>query len=162
MRPLITFAVLVSITAGNLAWAEVPLKTEDELKADASQIVVGKVEAIYTKQTKTANYRKVKGVVEISVVSIEKGATAKLEPGDRIYAGFWQSKWIGKGLPEPGASGHDVPDEGNVVRAFLSRHDGKYEVLLPNGIQVIESAKVRKALEDALNKIGPDSPANAK
>jgi len=63
---------------------------------------------------------------------VEKGSGVR--PGQAVFLRFWNRRWIGKGLPPPGASGHYVPPVGKRVRAHVEqKEDGSFEVLLPTG-----------------------------
>ena len=52
-------------------------------------------------------------VAEIAVEKAEKGD--RIQPGDVVYGRFWNKKWIGKGDPDPHASGHSGPAKGATV-----------------------------------------------
>lgn len=124
-------AALLAASAA-AASAAIPLMTKEELRAEATHVVTGRGTVVYARESATKDWRRAKGVVEIAVATVEKGDG--IEPGDAVYPRFWTERWVGQGNPPPHGSGHDVPAEGDRVRAHLVRKDGGYEALLPNGI----------------------------
>ncbi len=125
------FATIVT-----MAPAEIPRRSKEALREEASHIVIGKVKAVYTQERKGGDWHETRGVVEIVVSKTEKGEDIK--PGDAVYARFWKKRWTGKGNPPTYGSGHKVPDQDQEVRAHLTRNDGGFDALLPNGIEPLE------------------------
>ena len=126
--------VLAAVWAG-FAAAEIPDMSDEELQQAATHIAVGDVKGIFSESERDESYLTSRGVLEIMVRTVEKGD--KIEPMEALYARFWTQKWIGKGDPEPGASGNDLPRRGDTVRVHLKREQGVYKLLLPNGCKVI-------------------------
>jgi uncharacterized protein (TIGR03067 family) len=127
-------ALLVSVPAG----AEVPLKSKAQLQNGATHIIVGKVETVYSVTGESEDWVDTKSVAEIAVQRVEKGD--RIQAGDLVYGRFWNRRWIGKGNPDPYSRGHMGPKAGELVRAYLVRKDGGYDVILPNGFE--ESPKL--------------------
>ena len=135
----IVSACLIAIVAGAVtSRAEIAAQSAESLQAGATHIVVGTVKFIGTHEEKDAKWLKTSGVVEVQVDAIEKGK--RIEPGDAVYARFWQQGWIGKGNPPPSGSGHRLPKKGDRVRVFLQQKEGGYDALLPNGFEVSPEA----------------------
>ena len=129
----ILFVLTISIVVAGSAMAEIAPKSKEKLEQSASHIVVGKVAAIYSSTSKGENYLKMNSVAEIAVEKIDKGEGVK--PGNVVHARYWSQQWIGKSLPEPGASGHNRPVRGSTVRIYLTKKEGRYDVVLPNGFE---------------------------
>ena len=64
----------------------------------------------------------------------------RIQAGDLVYGRFWNKRWIGEGNPGPFSRGHMGPNTGQLVRAYLVRKDGAYDVILPNGLRGIPEA----------------------
>jgi hypothetical protein len=143
MRTTGTLLFVIAFTTAVPTRAEVPLRSKDELKEQATHIVVGVVQRIFSTTTERENWRDTTFVAEIAVEKVENGD--RIQPSDVVYARYWNKQWIGKGDPDPHASGHIGPAKGATVRAYLSLRKGAYCVLLPNGFE--ELKKPPKAAE---------------
>jgi hypothetical protein len=121
--------------------AEVPSLRPDELKGEATHIVVGDLRKLYRSVEPGGDFELTRGIAEILVEEFEKGEGPKA--GEVVFVRFWNQRWVGKGAPPPHASGHDVPAKGAVARVHAKRGpDGSYEALLPNGLTIVaEPAK---------------------
>jgi hypothetical protein len=135
---LAILAAVALVAAASLTRGEIAPRSPDEL-AKAKTIVVGKINAAYRETTRSAEWEDHHGVVEIAVESVERGEGVK--PGDIIFARFWNRYWIGKKDPPPYGTGHHLHDKGSTIRAHLEPGKGAYEILLPNGLVVIEKTK---------------------
>lgn len=122
--------------------AEVPVLSPEELKQQATHIVVGKLTTVYRSVKTGDDFERTSGIAEIVVEKIEKGGGPKV--GEVTFVRFWNQHWVGKGRVPPHSAGHHVPAEGAVVRAYLKRgQDGTYEALLPNGLAVVAERAIR-------------------
>jgi hypothetical protein len=135
---------MVLVAVGALAGpirAEVPLIPRSELPKKASQIVVGKIEAVYSFSTTGDRFKKTYSVAEVSISSVEKGKG--LQAGGLVYAKYWNQKWIGgEGPVEPHSVGHHPrPVVGQRARLFLTKKDGRHNILLPNGCEILNSGE---------------------
>ena len=126
---LFLIAIAISVPVG----AEVPLKSKAQLQDQATHIVVGKVETVYSVRSENDDWVDTQSVAEIVVQRVEKGD--RIQTGDLAYGRFWNRNWIGKGNPEPHSRGHMGPPTDELVRVYLVRKDGGYNVLLPNGFE---------------------------
>lgn len=142
MKQIPLVSLMLVILLFSFAKADVPLMSHDELKSESSHIVIGNVRAVYSTTEKSKNWQDTSFIAEISLVSVEKGAG--LHVGEVIYAHYWKKRWIGKGNPDPHASGHSGVSKGDVVRAFLQRKDSAYHVLLPNGFASAKAGESEK------------------
>ncbi|NUN49596.1 MAG: hypothetical protein HUU15_12280 [Candidatus Brocadiae bacterium] len=114
-----------------ISFAEVPLMTPEQLKEQASHIVIGKVVAVYSYDEGSGDHVTTRSIVEVAVEGTEKGEG--LAAGEVVYVKVWQAKKRPAGWA--GASGHSVPAVGDAVRAHVTRgKDGSLSALLPNGI----------------------------
>lgn len=134
-RTLLVATFLILAIRSGTATAEIAARTPEKLQAESTHIVVGTLRWIGTEKTREPQWLKIKGVVEIGVREVEKGE--KIDAGDAVYARFWQMRWIGTGNPPTYGSGHRVPKQGEKVRVYLKQNQGGYDILLPNGIEVI-------------------------
>lgn len=148
MRTFTVLGVAVAVTWGTLAaQAAVPISTPKQLKKEATDIVVGKVTEIYTSTpVKNRDSATTNIVAQIEIQEVEKG---DLKQGDLVYARYWEARWTGK-TPEPpdgSMSFYPAPKKGAQVRVYLGRNvqngqgeqkDGGYNVLLPNGFEVLK------------------------
>lgn len=128
--------------------AEVPLMSPDELKSQASHIVVGKVRAVYSTTGRSEDWEDTDNVAEISVANVEKGPG--VNSGDVIYAHYWNKNWIGKGDAEPHSSGHSGVTKGQFVIAYLQRKEGTFQVMLPNGFDLLEPDQAKTVSPTAM------------
>lgn len=119
----------------SIALASIPLQSPENLRKNATHIVVGKVIAIYKDVEKTPSWSRTKGVVEIAIEQVEKGD--RLAKGDAVYARFWQTQFVGNGEPPDYGEGHHPPDVKQRVRVFLRAREGGFEALLPNGFEEV-------------------------
>ena len=143
------------------AIAEKPMSSPAQLAANATHIVRGTVGRVFTRVRRHGTWENTDYVAEVKVAAVEKGEGIQLDRP--LYARYWTKHWKGPGYPPPGTSGHsDLPKEGAAVRLYLARnandgfgteqHDGGYNVLGVNGIQLLTPAEVRKAEAEAAPK----------
>lgn len=122
---------------------EVPQLSLKELTSESSQIIVGKVRAVYSTSEKSNDWQNTHSIAEIEVGHVEKGIGTTT--GDIVYAHFWNKNWIGTGTPEPHSQGHIGVSKGETVRAYLNRKDGIDHVLLPNGFSSLKPDDIENA-----------------
>jgi hypothetical protein len=139
MRQVVAACLLVAMAFAGEVTAEIARQSKEELQAGSTDIVLGKVNAISAKETKDGQWRKAVGAVEVRITKVEKGD--KLAAGELLHGRYWTQRWIGKGNPPPFGSGHYVPNQGAEVRVYLKRNGSGYDILLPNGVEVIGKAK---------------------
>ena len=124
-----------------------PYSTE-ELESTATHIVVGTVQAIYSRAEREGEYEYVRKVAEVKVDKFEKGEG----PADLVYVRYFDRNWKGKGIVPPGGGSYDPqPNKGGTFRFYLARNaydgwsgdgtrDSGYNVVYVNGVQPIEGA----------------------
>lgn len=149
MRRLIG-SLLVGFVLVAFALAEARPRTPKELTEESTNIVAGRVLAIYARDIETE--RSGKGtvethcVVEIEVEAVEKGDGIRAKT--IVYVRCWHLKK--HGVPKrPGPVGHDLPKEGDQVRAYLVRgglsptqkKDSGFAALEPNGFVELPTRK---------------------
>jgi hypothetical protein len=139
---LLLLSLSVLCATAVITRGEIAPRSPEEL-AKAKTIVVGKINSTYRETTRSKEWENTRGVVEIEVESVERGENVK--PGDIIFARFWNRYWIANDNPPPSGSGHHLHDNGTKIRAHLEPGKGAYEILLPNGLVVIEKAKSEAA-----------------
>ncbi len=86
-----------------------------------------------------------------SLPNVENGSD--IATGDTVYAQYWNKSWIGEGTPEPGSSGHHGVAKGEFVRAHLTRRDGTYRVILPNGFARLNTDEIKIVPHGAASKL---------
>jgi hypothetical protein len=150
MRTLIG-SLLIGFVFVASALAELRDRTPKELSEGSTNIVTGRVLAIYARDVETELYGKgtveTMSVVEIEVEGVEKGDGIKDK--DVIYVRCWQLKKRGALKKRPGPVGHDIPKEGDKVRAYIVRggmsptqkKDSGFAALEPNGFVALPIRK---------------------
>lgn len=128
--------------------AEKPPMSSADLLDTSTNVVIGRVLAIYQRTEMERGWKYIKYVAEIRVDHSEKGQGV---PSDSlIYVRYWQKEWKGKGSPPPDESGHyPIPDKNNAVRVYLARNsydgftfenkDGGFNVIGANGFEKLPS-----------------------
>jgi hypothetical protein len=142
-------ACIVLMCAVLAAIAAVPVKTAKDLKKESTHIAVGKVTEIYFSEPEKNGESSIRRIVaQIKIEKVEKG-TGPVE-GELVYARYWESQWQGKGsFPPPDATMHfsPAPKVGDQIRVYLGKNvengmgkqtDGGYNVLLPNGFEILK------------------------
>jgi hypothetical protein len=127
--------------------AEKPLMTAAEMRELASDVVVGKVKAIYTRAEQEGDWKVTHSVAEVRVDAVEKGQST--EPGKLIYVRFWQRQWNSDAPQPPDTNGHDgVGKVGDAARFYLvtkgydgagQNTDGGYNLVFRNGCVPLQS-----------------------
>lgn len=135
---------------------KIPL-SQKHLTDLATNIVVGKVNAVYTRDSKNANYHVTHYVAEVAVEKTEKGEG--LKPGGLVYVRYWTQGWIGAGNPPPGTNGHSgMGGVGDQVRLYLVNKgydggghvtDGGYNVVFRDGCEVLPKPEPKKSVTGA-------------
>lgn len=165
-RPAIAASLtLACVALATPARAEKEPLSQDELQKMATHIVVGKVNAIYSYNTKDPTWLTTHCVAEVAVEKVEKGEG--LKPGASVYARFWHRRWISPLEQPPGSNGHDgMGNVGDKVRLYLidkgydgsgENTDGGFNVAYTNGCGVLQKAEGRKsvtALKASATKTG--------
>jgi len=116
------------------------------LRGVASNVVVGKVAAIYTRAEVKGGWTYTHRVAEVSISSVEKGEG--LVKDGLVYARYWTRRWTGRGSPPPSTNGHrGIPKVGESLRIYLARNaydgfgktaDGGFNVIGANGFERME------------------------
>ena len=137
---------LLLLLATSLALAEKRPYSKKELEETATHIVVGKVQAIYSRTEREGNYEYVRKVAEVKIDKVEKG---KISEG-LVYVRYWSREWKGLGLPPPGGQSYEPqPKKGQPCRFYLAKNaydgwskdenqDGGYNVVYVNGVEPID------------------------
>ncbi len=155
-RQKLSFLVLGSfLCAGALllhfeeaAFVEKAPYSKEKLQSVATDIVVGKVQKIYTTTEQKGKYHYTRYLAEVAVDSWEKGKG----PSDLVYLRYFDIHWKGSGPMPPGPSGHSpLAYVGKKTRFYLARNaydgfstdaptnqDGGYNVIYINGVEQID------------------------
>ena len=144
MRKIVIAAALAALFACAAAVrAEIPNRSPEQLRQDASHILTGTVRAVYSFESPVENEREhaVFGqyAAEILIDAVEKGEG--LAPKTVTYVRFRKllrapDGWAG------GSGSRLIPATGSRVRAFVRREaDGTVELVLPNGFEVLDAPK---------------------
>ena len=138
--------VLVSLLVLPSAKGAKAPSSKKQLEQVATHIVVGKVQAIYSRTEREGNYEYVRKVAEVKIDKVEKG---KISEG-LVYVRYWSREWKGLGLSPPGGQSYGPqPKKGQTCRFYLAKNaydgwskdgnqDGGYNVVYVNGVQPME------------------------
>lgn len=149
-RLLILGLCLTLAGAAAALWSpEIPMRTPESLAKGSSHIAVGSVRRVYESREKDGKYETTHFVAELLVEDFERGAREFGDgPSEPLYVRWQRKRWVGRGMPPPGSSGHYgwVPEAGDRVRVYLEqgtstwypKQDGAYTVLFPNGFEELE------------------------
>lgn len=143
--PFLSSLILVSLLVLPSAWGEKAPSSKKHLEQTATHIVVGKVQAIYSRTEREGSYEYDRKVAEVKVGKVEKGKVS----GGLVYVRYWSREWKGFGLPPPGGGSYGPqPKKGQTFRFYLARNaydgwskgsqDDGYNVVYVNGVQPIE------------------------
>ena len=137
---------LLFLLATSIAMAAKRPYSKKELEKIATHIVVGKVQAIYSRAAREGDYEYVHKVAEVKIEKLEKGKG----PAGLVYVRYFDRNWKGKGLVPPGGGSYSPqPRTGGAYRFYLARNaydgwsfegprDGGYNVVYVNGVQPIK------------------------
>lgn len=124
---IVSLLLLATVLGVGSARADRPIQKREQ----ADYILLGKVTAVYARET--TGYRQY--VVEIAVDQVEKGTGVKSRD---IFRAFCYQRKEGKGGLEFDTAGHStVPKEGQRVKAFVNRANGRNEGAYPDWIDLI-------------------------
>jgi HEAT repeat protein len=150
----ISLALNLSSTS---ARAEKVALSPEQLHKLATHIVVGQVKAIYSYETKDANWETTHHIAEVAIESVEKGG--ELKPGGMVYARYWRRSWINPRLQPPDTSGYRFGAKiGDQVRLYLvnkgydgggQNSDGGFNVVFNNGCEVLAKSEDNPAVPGA-------------
>ena len=138
------FTCLFYLISSHFAQALKMPYSKELLEQIATDIVVGKVQAIYSRTEREGNVEYVRKVAEVKIEKIEKGKVTD----ELIYVRYFDMQYIGKVIVGPG-SYSPQPTKGDTYRFYLARktydgwsldgaQDGGYNVVYVNGIQPVQ------------------------
>jgi hypothetical protein len=153
MRALLPLSLFVPALLQSIASAETFPLSVDELHAKADAIVVATVAKIRTISEPSRIDRGFGNsdwgiYLTLSVESVEKGDV----PGDELVARCFRTKFRRSLTESITSSGHQlIPGAGARVRAYLTKDDGAWIVVLPNGLTSVGGTNGRQdgVLQDA-------------
>lgn len=126
--PKLAVALVLCLAAAAAALADPPA----EKREDADLIVVGRVSAVYARDT--LGYRDY--IVEVRVTLVPKGKGIK--SGDTFRAFCYKAKPGAKLNPDFDSAGHSaVPREGQRVRLFVNKADGRNVGVYPDWFDIL-------------------------
>ena len=125
--------------------------SKKQLETIATHIVVGEVQAVYSHKEREgipllSGYEYDHKVAEVKIEKVEKGKVSE----KLMYVRYWSRKWMGVGLPPPGAQSFSPqPEKGQLCRFYLAKNsydglseksnqDGGYNVVYVNGVEPIK------------------------
>ncbi len=127
IRNIVRLVSTLALALGTAAFADRPV----EKKENATHVVIGTVEAVFTHESKY--YRDY--IVEIRISEVAKGRG--LHPGDVCYASCYRRKKGAGGLEADSAGHTSVPNEGQQVKVFVNYHQGKFDGVYPNWYETL-------------------------
>ena len=136
MKPLVlAFAAAVWVTLPALA--AIPPQKPEMLKDNATHIVVGKVQGVYsTEVMKKAEFVDRHYVIEVEVTAVEKGEGVQAQKV--IYVKAWKPAGRPRGWAGPQGQ-NVIPAAGDTGRLYVTRaEDGTFTLLTPNGWEAVK------------------------
>ncbi len=171
MRIFLVLGIVSSFAWGSAVFAEKATMTAEENAEVATDIAVGTVTAIYTREQEIGDWHYVFHLAEIKVEKVEKGKG--LSDKAPAYVRYWHRGWIGEGNVPPSSSGHrGLPAEGDQVRVYVAKNaydgfsfdnkDGGFNVIGCDGFEVLKKAKSEQAAPKAAASKEPRAAAPAR
>ena len=120
--------------------------SKKQLEQVATHIVVGKVQAIYSRTEREGNYEYDRKMAEVKIDKVEKGKISE----SLVYVRYWSRTWKDLGLPPPGGQSYETqPKKEQTCRFYLAKNaydgwsqnenkDGGFNVVYVNGVQPIK------------------------
>ena len=155
---LLSMALLFAAVPG-VVFASIAPLTPEMLEEQASLIVTGEVLGTYVRHEAAGADIRGYYVAEIRVADVEKGDLPS--PGQPVYARLWNTVRVGERYESCGPGDYfTVPDAGDRVRVWLETTPNGYQVVYPNGVEVLsespEAAPPVLVADDAtLAVVGP-------
>ncbi len=141
MRTLIAL-VLTALFVPLAAYAEKVDTPPAGMRKDATNVIVGRVNAVYARTAVEGKWKVTRYVAEVRVDKDEKGSLAK---SSLAYVRYWRRSWAGVGPVPPSTGGHrGLPKEGETLRiyavssgynGFGTTKDGGLDVYGANGFE---------------------------
>lgn len=168
MRTYLFLGLVGLMLCDSMAVAEkVPMTAEENAEV-ATDIAVGTVAAIYTREQEIGDWHYVFHVAEIKVEKVEKGKD--LSDKAPAYVRYWHRGWIGEGRVPPSTNGHrGLPGEGDQVRVYVARNaydgfsfdnkDGGFNVIGADGFEILKKAEAKKAGNETSRAADPEAPS---
>ena len=169
MRAFLLLGLVSLILCGSVAIAEkIPMTAEENAEV-ATDIAVGTVTAIYTREQEIGDWHYVFHVAEITVEKVEKGKG--LSDKSPAYVRYWHRGWIGKGEVPPSTNGHrGLPGEGDQVRVYVAKNaydgfsfankDGGFNVIGADGFEILKKAEEKKPATKPADGAKPEVTAS--
>ncbi len=138
----IILSILIAVTASITVCqgAKIPQSNEEMMK-EAQGVFVGTVQKVTSEEKDGETHGKDKEVIttytsKILITEVKKGKDLKV--GQEIEVQTKQFRWVGKGTPPPGHSGHHLtPVKGQEVLVFFKLlKDGTKFALFQDGMQL--------------------------
>ena len=128
-----------------------PRLSPERLVASSSDVVIGAVVRVYTKESTDTKFQTTLCVAEIAVEKVVKGDS--LKPGNNVFAKYYSKKWVGEGPMPPGWNGQQCVAGGR-YRVHLQGNRAKgFRVVEPNGFAAFNyELHVPKSELDVLNR----------
>jgi hypothetical protein len=141
------FMAVIAVTVfSSGATAEKANMDASLLRKTATHVIVATVVRVYEQNETIGDWKYTNYVAEVNIKDVEKGYGPKKD--DRLYARYWQRKWMGKNGPAPGTLGYrGLPKEGETLRLYLARNaydgfgetrDGGFNVIGANGFERLQ------------------------
>jgi hypothetical protein len=109
--------ILLLVLAPPVARAEKADASPESMRAAATHVIVGTVQAVYARQEREGRWQVTRYVAEVRVAADEKGGLAE---GQLAYVRYWTRTWIAASAPPPSTSGHrGIPKEGETLRIYV-------------------------------------------
>jgi len=146
-RLVLCLTALVAVLAPVSISEKVDMSPENLVKT-ATDVITGKVTAIYAREESRGGYDYTHYAAEVKVATVEKMGARMIEVGDVMYVRYWTKKAGFFTPPAVGTNGHrGRPDVGDSKRIYLARNaydgfdpknaDGGYNVIGANGFESI-------------------------
>ena len=112
-----------------------PHLSPERLAASSSDVVIGAVVRVYTKELTNTDFQTTLCVAEIAVEKVVKGDS--LKPGSIVFAKYYSKKWVGEGQMPPGWNGQQCVAGGRYRVHLRGSHVKGFRVVEPNGFAAL-------------------------
>ena len=153
-RYLLPLSLFAALLLNSVAFAEKAPLSAEELKRQADAVVVAAIEDIRVESERSRIERGFGNsdwgiYLTLRLKTVEKGNVSEDQVEARCFR-IRSRRSLTEYLTPSGH--HPIPGTGSLVRAYLEKEDGSWNVVLPNGITSVDevNGRPRENLQDAV------------